>query len=115
MVGIPRTVAIRSLNLLSDKYRASRIGCEIVNANDINTAPAASSASGRLLLFATSFHESMLAATITAHVDEVTASQRQGNCTCFNFGRISQSGKLIIVLINSEKIANAPSLSHTDL
>src|ERR1044072_3344119 len=89
MLGNPRTVASTSLNLVADKYIASRIGCEIVKANDIETAPAASSASGRFLLFAISFHEEMLAATNTAEAAEVTASHRHGNCTALSFGRIS--------------------------
>src|SRR3954469_6847286 len=80
MLGIPCTVAMMSLNLLSEKYLASRIGWEIVKAKDIKTAPAASSASGRRLPFATSFHESMVAATMTADVADVTASHLQGNC-----------------------------------
>src|ERR1051325_948015 len=79
ILSSPLTVANTSSNLLGDKYIASRIGCETVNANDIKTAPAASKASGRLLLCATSFHCEMLPATSTAQAAEVTASQRHGS------------------------------------
>src|ERR1043166_2882930 len=57
----------------------------------------------------------MLAATIIAGAVEATASHRQGNCTSFSFGKISQSGKLIMVLIKSEKTANMPRLRQADL
>src|SRR5436190_21980734 len=79
ILGIPPTLATTWLNLVSDRYSASRIGCETVNAKDIRTAPAARSAKGRLLVFAISFQPGTLAATSIEDAAEVTANQRHGN------------------------------------